>query len=85
MREPDVVDDLRRLALTLGVEPATARTLADELRKRWAGQVYIRSRDDQAIDERISKALADGSDLQAVARLAGVSVSTVKRRRSRWL
>ena len=82
----DVLDDARALLTSANVSEATITRIVGELRHRWGGQqVYIRGIDRAAQNATIRRALAAGADAHQAAKAAGVSASTVRRRRAQWL
>ncbi|MGB5830751.1 MAG: helix-turn-helix domain-containing protein, partial [Thiohalocapsa sp.] len=79
------VDAMRELMAKLGVEPDTARTIAGEVRLRLSGENYIRARDTLETHEVIREGITSREPPKQIAKRAGVSARTVRRRRSRWL
>ena len=84
MGAADVLDDAAESLMHAGIDPSLVRRILADVRVRWAGQVYIRQRD-PAADDAIRKALEAGSPIREVARRAGVSERTIRRRRAVWL
>ena len=80
----DPLDDALQSLLAAGLDADTCRRVLRVVRKRWVGQCYVRSRD-PGIDEVIRAGIEAGETSERVARRAGVSISTIKRRRSKWL
>lgn len=81
----DPVDSVARLLARLNVEGEVRRTIVSELRRQWGGeQVYIRATDRASIDDTIRQGLEAGEKPEAIARKAGVSSRTVRRRASTW-
>lgn len=85
MAEADLIDDARELMADAGLAAPAVDRIARELRHRWQGQIYVRSRDSVATDEQIRTALAAGEKTADIAKRIGVARSTVTRKRSRWL
>ena len=84
--EPDPLDTMRDYLMKFAVEPSAVRTAIAETRKQFGGASnYIRAIDRPARDADIRAALTAGKPVDAVAKLAGCSPATVRRRRSRWL
>jgi len=82
----DVLDDCRDLLTGANVPEGTVSRIVGELRHRWGGsQCYIRATDRAERDATIRRALESGADAHQAARAAGVSPSTVRRRRAQWL
>lgn len=82
--EPDVIDDATNALVAAGLDRAIVRRVLVEIRHRWGGsQVYIRATD-RSRDEIIRQGLEAGERPEAIARKAGVSARTVRRRASSW-
>lgn len=80
-------DPLHDAALALvaaGLDQRTVARVLSAVRQRWQGQVYIRSRDPLR-DAEIDRRIAAGEPAQSIARDTGLHVTTVVRRRARWL
>ena len=83
MPEPDLIDDATAALVAAGLDRAIVRRVLVEVRHRWSGQVYIRSTDPSR-DDIIRQGLEAGEKPLAIARKAGVSARTVRRRASSW-
>lgn len=83
-RELDVLDDMAAKLKRHGVEQRIIQRTERELRGAWSGDVYIRRRG-LSLDAEIRSALVSGERIDEIARKTGVSTSTIRRRRSRWL
>ena len=81
--EPDVIDDTAAALVAAGLDRAIVRRVLVEVRSRWVGQVYIRATD-RSRDEIIRQGLEAGERPETIARKAGVSARTVRRRASTW-
>lgn len=81
--EPDVIDDATNALVAAGLDCAVVRRVLVEVRHRWSGQTYIRSTD-RSRDEIIRQGLEAGERPETIARKAGVSARTVRRRASSW-
>ena len=80
----DPIDTAAELLTRFNVEAEVRRVILTELRRQWGGaQVYIRSTDPSR-DDTIRQGLEAGERPEAIARKAGVSARTVRRRASRW-
>lgn len=81
------VDALHDAELTLieaGVDPSVLRHAIAEVRRRWAGQVYIRS-NDPMLDVEVKRRLEAGEHPAEIARATGLHRTTIIRRvRSTW-
>lgn len=85
-REPDPIDACRELLQSSGVDVRVIAHVCRTLRVRYGGsETYIRRRDRPAIDSVIRSGLERGEAPEAIARRAGVSTSTIRRRRRSWL
>ena len=83
--EPDVIDDATTALVAAGLDRAVVRRVLVEVRRRWSGcGVYIRTTDRAATDETIRQGLEAGERPETIARKAGVSARTVRRRASTW-
>ena len=81
----DPIDTAAELLTRFNVEAEVRRVILTELRRQWGGvQVYIRATDRASIDDTIRQGLESGDRPEAIARKAGVSARTVRRRASRW-
>ena len=84
--ESDPVDRTRDMLNAAGIEATTVTGICARLRAEFGGsECYIRKRDRGDIDRQIRKALEAGEAPVQVARATGLSPSTIRRRRSRWL
>lgn len=83
MGAADVLDDAAESLARAGIDPTVVRRVLADVRARWCGQVYIRATD-PARDEIIRLGLAAGETPETIARKAGVSTRTIRRRRSAW-
>ena len=85
MSEPDLIDDATARLVAAGLDREIVRRVLSEVRRRWSGcEVYIRTTDRAATDETIRQGLEAGEPPEAIARRAGVSARTVRRRASSW-
>lgn len=80
----DILTDTADRLIAMGVDAVLVRRVMSDVRLCWAGQIYV-PKSDPAREEQIRHALDAGHPPREVARRIGVSVSTIKRRRSRWL
>lgn len=81
----DPLHDVELSLIEAGISSDVVRGVIRASRVRWGGgEVYIRKRDPM-IEGEMERALRDGEDPARVARKVGVSVSTIRRRRSAWL
>lgn len=81
----DPIDTAAELLTRFNVEVSVRRTIVSELRRQWGGvQVYIRATDRASIDDTIRQGLESGERPEAIAKRAGVSARTVRRRASTW-
>lgn len=83
MSEPDLIDDATAALVAAGLDRAIVCRVLVEVRHRWSGQTYVRSID-RSRDEVIRQGLEAGERPETIARKAGVSARTVRRRASRW-
>ena len=84
--EPDPIDYARELLTGERVDPAIITRICRAARLRFGGtETYIRQRSPLETDRAIRAALEAGLPTDRAARLAGVSSSTIRRRRARWL
>ena len=82
----DPADPLHDASLALaaaGLDPATVRRVLASVRQRWAGRVYIRTRDPET-DREISQRLRAGEHPADIARATGRHRTSIIRRRSSW-
>jgi hypothetical protein len=81
----DPLDDCFSEMTRAGVEPAIATRVISALRSRWGGaQCYVRKGGAER-EEAIRRGIEDGRPAAELASVVGVHVSTIRRRRSRWL
>jgi DNA-binding NarL/FixJ family response regulator len=81
----DVLADVSDALIAEGVDVAIVRRVLVQVRTRWAGErVYIRQSGPER-EAEIRMRIQAGEHLDHIARKAGVSPSTVRRRRSSWL
>lgn len=80
----DALADAADSLIAAGVDACIVRQVLRQVRARWAGQVYIKQTDPFRDDE-IRERIDSGEPMREVARKVGVSISTVKRRKSSWL
>ncbi len=79
----DARAEMLELLASMGVSSpdAVLNPIFDRLRRRWAGQCYIKQTDSESRDRMIREGLAAGLPAKAIARKAGVHPSTVWRRK----
>jgi FixJ family two-component response regulator len=83
----DPVDPIHDAVLALidaGLDAAEVTRVLGAVRQRWQGQCYVRTRD-PITDEEINRRIAAGEPARRIAKDTGVHVTTIVRRRSRWL
>lgn len=82
----DILNDTASELLARGLPADAVQRALSEIRRRYGGsEVYVLAIDRQSRDEAAKAALQRGASIQEAARVAGCSVSTVRRRASRWL
>lgn len=80
----DVLDEAAAELIQAGLDAERVQGVLRQVRARWSGcEVYIRQRE-PATEVEIRRALESGQPLREVARRAGVSERTIRRRRSMW-
>lgn len=85
MAEPDILADTAAELLAAGLPREIVRTVLGRIRQRWGGEeCYIRKRDPDT-EITLRRALEAGEPVERVARSTGLSTSTIRRRKSRWL
>lgn len=87
MAELDILAAADTLMRRHGIEPGTVRNIISKLREDYGGgQVYVRALDRPARDAEIQRLVEAGvQSSERIAKAAGTSVATVRRRRSAWL
>ena len=84
--EPAPIDYARELLAAEHVDAAIISRVCRAARLRFGGcESYVRKRSPAETDRAIRAALERGLPTERAARLAGVSSSTIRRRRARWL
>lgn len=85
MSADDILVDVAERLVARGVDARLAESVLSEVRAHWGGsQIYLRLAD-PAREVEIHRRLRSGDRPHDVARALGVSVSTVRRRKSTWL
>ncbi|MGB5832714.1 MAG: hypothetical protein WBG92_12080 [Thiohalocapsa sp.] len=82
---PDAVDEMESLMRQFGIDGEVRRTIAREVRALHQGQVYIRAADRLGTDEVIREGITNREPPTQIAKRAGGSARTIRRRRSTWL
>ena len=84
--EPDPIDVVRELLTAEHVDAAIISRVCRAARLRYGGcESYVRKRSPAETDAAIRRALERGLPTDRAAAAAGVSTSTIRRRRARWL
>lgn len=81
----DVLIELKEELLREGIDLAAVTRALSRIRHRWGGQrVYILQIDRAARNEKIKQELKNGVPERIIAKRIGISVSTVRRKKSEW-
>jgi DNA-binding NarL/FixJ family response regulator len=82
----DPVSFVAAAMLRNDVDPEIVRRVTTDARKAFGGsRVYVKALDRETRDREIRRLLELGASPAAIARHVETSVSTIHRRRSRWL
>lgn len=83
---PDLLSDAAELLKAAGIDSAIVQRVIRELRRRWGGDTpYIPQIDRDTRNETIKQALDTAQPIAVIAKKAGCSPATVRRKRSEWL
>ncbi|MBB1074478.1 hypothetical protein HUU62_08650 [Rhodoferax sp. 4810] len=81
----DVLIDVKQELLREGLDLAAVTRALSRIRHRWGGQrVYVLQIDRAARNEKIKQELKNGVPERIIAKRIGISVSTVRRKKSEW-
>jgi DNA invertase Pin-like site-specific DNA recombinase len=83
---PDVVSFIEAEMRKRGIEPSVCRAVSAAARAEYGGgQTYVRRVDHEGRNQRIEELLDRGASPRAIAKVTGLSASTIRRKRSNWL